>query len=124
MTGRSILVVGAGPTGLALALWLTELGVTVRIVDKAPEAVTTSRAVVVHARTLELYRQIGLADAMVEGGRHVAGVDLWTRGEKAMRLVFGRMGEGLSPFPYVLDFPQDLHERLLLGRLESLGVHV
>jgi 2-polyprenyl-6-methoxyphenol hydroxylase-like FAD-dependent oxidoreductase len=124
MTDRLVLIVGAGPTGLALALWLTELGVKVRIIDKTVELGTTTRAVAIHARTLEFYRQVGLADAMVEGGRQVAGVDLWTRGTKAMRVPFGRMGEGLSPFPYVLDFPQDLHERLLLDRLGSLGVRV
>ena len=56
-----VLIVGAGPTGLVLALWLTKLGVRVRIVDKTAEAGTTSRAVAVQARTLELYRQVGLA---------------------------------------------------------------
>jgi 2-polyprenyl-6-methoxyphenol hydroxylase-like FAD-dependent oxidoreductase len=56
-----VLVVGAGPTGLVLGLWLTLLGVRVRIIDKTAEPGTTSRAVAVQARTLELYRQIGLA---------------------------------------------------------------
>ena len=49
-----VLVVGAGPTGLVLALWLTRLGVTVRIIDTTGEPGTTSRALAVHARTLEL----------------------------------------------------------------------
>jgi len=48
-----VLIVGAGPTGLVLALWLTRLGVRVRIVDKAAEPGTTSRAIAVQARTLE-----------------------------------------------------------------------
>ena len=60
-----VLIVGAGPTGLVLALWLTRLGVRVRIVDKTAEPGTTSRALAVQARTLELYRQIGLAGANV-----------------------------------------------------------
>src|SRR5262245_53053742 len=124
MTDCVVLIVGAGPTGLALALWLTELGVTVRIIDKSVEPGTTTRAVAVHARTLEFYRQVGIADAMVEDGHQVAGVNLWARGTRAMRLPFGRIGEGLSPFPYVLDFPQDFHERLLLERLDALGVRV
>ncbi len=64
-----VLVVGAGPTGLVLALWLTRLGVRVRIVDQTAEPGTTSRAIVVQARTLELYRQIDLADAVVQRGR-------------------------------------------------------
>ena len=64
-----VLIVGAGPTGLVLALWLTRLGVRVRIIDKTAEPGTTSRALAVQARTLELYSQIGLADAVVERGR-------------------------------------------------------
>ena len=59
--GCDVLIVGAGPTGLVLALWLTKLGVKVRIIDKTAEAGTTSRALAVQARTLELYRQLDLA---------------------------------------------------------------
>ena len=62
MRDTEVLIVGAGPTGLVLALWLTRLGVRVRIVDKTAQPGTTSRALAVHARTLEWYRQIGLAD--------------------------------------------------------------
>src|ERR1700726_722991 len=90
-----VLIVGAGPTGLVLALWLTRLGVRVRIVDKTAEAGTTSRALAVQARTLELYRQIGLADAVIERGRKLAAANLWTAGQKVARVVFGDMGEGL-----------------------------
>ena len=72
-----MLIVGAGPTGLVLALWLTRLGVRVRIIDKTAEPGTTSRALAVQARTLEFYRQIGLADAVVAGGRKLAAVNLW-----------------------------------------------
>ena len=66
-----VLIIGAGPTGLVLALWLTKLGVRVRILDKLAEPGTTSRALAVQARTLELYRQVGLAAAVVEGGVQV-----------------------------------------------------
>src|SRR3954452_25414676 len=113
MTDRLVLIVGAGPTGLVLALWLTRLGVRVRIIDKTAEPGTTSRAVAVQARTLELYRQIGLAGAVVGGGIKIAAANLWTGGAKAARVPLGRMGEGLSPFPYAFTFPQDADERLL-----------
>src|ERR1700716_598294 len=63
-----VLIAGAGPTGLVLALWLARLGIRVRIVDKNAEPGTTSRALAVQARTLELYSQVGLADAVVERG--------------------------------------------------------
>ncbi len=58
MMRSDVLIIGAGPTGLVLALWLTKLGVKVRIVDKTAEPGTTSRALAVQARTLELYRQL------------------------------------------------------------------
>src|ERR1700719_2956232 len=119
-----VLIVGAGPTGLVLALWLTRLGVRVRIVDKTGEPGTTSRAVAVQARTLELYSQIGLADAIVDRGRNVAAANLWVSGKKVARAVFGDMGAGLSPFPYALIYPQDEHERLLIAHLADAGVHV
>jgi 2-polyprenyl-6-methoxyphenol hydroxylase-like FAD-dependent oxidoreductase len=119
-----VLVVGAGPTGLVLALWLTRLGVRVRIIDKTAEPGTTSRALAVQARTLELYRQIGLADACVEGGRKALAANLWTAGKQVARAVFGDMGAGLSRYPYALIFPQDEHERLLIERLAEAGVEV
>jgi 2-polyprenyl-6-methoxyphenol hydroxylase-like FAD-dependent oxidoreductase len=124
MTDSLVLIVGAGPTGLVLALWLTNLGVRVRIIDKTAEAGTTSRAVAVQARTLELYRQVGLADAVVEAGVKVAGVNLWVRGARAARIPLQRLGEGFSPFPYALTYPQDAHERLLIERLDALGMQV
>ena len=65
-TDVPVLIVGAGPTGLVLALWLTKLGVAVRIIDKTAEPGTTSRALAVQARTVEFYRQLGIADALVE----------------------------------------------------------
>jgi 2-polyprenyl-6-methoxyphenol hydroxylase-like FAD-dependent oxidoreductase len=119
-----ILIAGAGPTGLVLALWLTRLGVRVRIVDKTAEPGTTSRALAVQARTLEFYTQAGLADSVVAGGRRVAAANLWVAGKKAAHAVFGDMGAGLSPFPYALVFPQDEHERLLVDRLAAAGVAV
>jgi 2-polyprenyl-6-methoxyphenol hydroxylase-like FAD-dependent oxidoreductase len=119
-----VLIVGAGPTGLVLALWLTSLGVRVRIVDKTAEPGTTSRALAVQARTLELYRQIGLADAVVAGGRKMVAANLWAAGTQVARAELGDMGTGISPFPYVLIFPQDAHERLLIDRLTHAGVEV
>src|SRR5437660_1980904 len=119
MTDRLVLIVGAGPTGLVLALWLTRLGVRVRIIDKTVEPGTTSRAVAVQARTLEFYRQVGLADAVVEAGVKVAAANLWVGGGDVARLPLRRLGEGLSPFPYALTYPQDAHERLLIERLDA-----
>jgi 2-polyprenyl-6-methoxyphenol hydroxylase-like FAD-dependent oxidoreductase len=124
MMGPPVLIVGAGPTGLVLALWLTRFGVSVRIIDKTAEPGTTSRALAVQARTLEFYRQAGFAAAIVEAGVKVVAVNLWVQGARAAHVPLGSIGEGFSPFPYALIYPQDAHERFLIERLNSLGVQV
>jgi 2-polyprenyl-6-methoxyphenol hydroxylase-like FAD-dependent oxidoreductase len=124
MTKTEVLIVGAGPTGLVLALWLTKLGIHVRIIDKTAEPGTTSRALAVQARTLELYRLVGLADAVVEAGVKVPGANLWVGGSRVARVPLDRIGQDMSPFPYALTYAQDAHERLLVERLEAQGVFV
>src|SRR5437016_399258 len=117
-------VVGAGPTGLVIALWLAALGVRVRIIDKTAEPGRTSRALAVQVRTLELYDHLGLARDVIERGRRFVAANLWVRGTKAGRVAFGDVGMGLSPFPYALIFPQDEHERVLIAQLAARGFEV
>jgi 2-polyprenyl-6-methoxyphenol hydroxylase-like FAD-dependent oxidoreductase len=124
MMHSEVLIIGANPTGLVLALWLTKLGVKVRILDKAAEPGTTSRALAVQARTLELYRQLDLTDAVLKQGHKVPAVNLWVKGEPATRLSFERIGSDLTPYSFLHIFPQDEHERLLIERLEALGIVV
>src|SRR6202011_942145 len=102
-----VLIVGAGPTGLVLALWLTKLGVAIRIIDKVAMPGTTSRALAVQARTLEFYQQVGLAETVVDRGHKVQGINLWVKGARAARIPLGNLGQGLTPFPFPLIFPQD-----------------
>ena len=82
MIHTDVVIIGAGPTGLVLALWLTKLGVKVRIVDKAAEPGITSRALAVQARTLELYRQRDLTDAVLKQGHKVPAVNLWSKANR------------------------------------------
>src|SRR4051812_23867967 len=119
-----VLIVGAGPTGLVLALWLAQRGIRVRILDKTAEPGTTSRALAVQGRTLEFYGQMGLAETVVARGRRALAVNLWVAGKKKAHAVLGKLGAGLSPYPYALIFPQDEHERLLIERLAERGVAV
>jgi 2-polyprenyl-6-methoxyphenol hydroxylase-like FAD-dependent oxidoreductase len=104
-----VLIVGAGPTGLVLALWLNRFGVRVRIIDKLAASGTTSRALAVQARTLEYYQQMGLAQAVVDRGHKIPARNL---------------GQGLTPFPFPIIFPQDEHETLLINRLREVGVEI
>src|SRR5450755_873906 len=98
MPTHQVLIAGAGPTGLVLALWLTRLGVKVRLIDKVAEAGTTSRALAVQARTLEFYQQVGLAEAVVDLGHKVPALNLWVKGAKAASVPLQEMGQGLSRF--------------------------
>src|SRR5215510_4429909 len=124
MARSDVLIVGAGPTGLVLALWLRRLGAKPRIIDKTAEPGTTSRALAVQARTLELYRQLDLTDAVIARGVRGLAMNMWVQGERKARVPIGAIGEGLTPYPYVQVFPQDQHEQLLIDRLNSLGVSV
>jgi 2-polyprenyl-6-methoxyphenol hydroxylase-like FAD-dependent oxidoreductase len=124
MTHSPVLIVGAGPTGLVLAIWLTHLGVRVRIIDKAAQAGTTSRALAFQARTLELYRQVGLADKVFQSAHKTPGINFWVEGQPAAHLPFSEIGKGLTRAPFVLIYPQDQHERLLIEHLQALGVRV
>jgi 2-polyprenyl-6-methoxyphenol hydroxylase-like FAD-dependent oxidoreductase len=123
-TRADVLIAGAGPTGLVLAIWLTMLKVRVRIIDKAAQPATTSRALAIQARTLEFYQQIGLAESVVDRCHKVPAVNLWVKGARAARMRFLNLGEGITPFAFPAIFPQDEHERLLIMRLRELGVEV
>jgi 2-polyprenyl-6-methoxyphenol hydroxylase-like FAD-dependent oxidoreductase len=119
-----VLVAGAGPTGLVLALWLTKMGVNVRIIDKVAQPGTTSRALAVQARTLELYHQVGFDDVVINGGVKIKHLNFWVQGRRRARVPLERTGEGLTPYAFALVFPQDAHEKVLIARLAELGIHV
>ena len=123
-TFTDVLISGAGPTGLALALTLTRLGVRVRIIDTLAGPSTTSRALAVQTRTLELYDLLDLTDQVVRDGHRVPGVNLWANGEWKARLPLEDIADGLTPHAFILIYPQDKHERLLIDRLAANGISV
>ncbi|MET0638166.1 MAG: FAD-dependent monooxygenase [Chitinophagaceae bacterium] len=124
MAQKDVLIVGAGPTGLVLALWLTSQGVKVRIIDKSNGPGETSRAIAVQARTLELYRQMDIADAVVAEGYKTPAMNMWVRGKHKAQIKLVDAGEEISPYPFVLMYPQDHHEQFLMDKLKTLGVEV
>lgn len=118
-----VLIVGAGPTGLLLAVWLTKLGVPVRIVDSKPGLSQETRAIVVHARTMEFYDQLGLGqEALARGlGRYIDHVSVWNSHRLLTRVQISNAGSHISPHPYFYILPQDQNEAMLLAHLEALG---
>jgi 2-polyprenyl-6-methoxyphenol hydroxylase-like FAD-dependent oxidoreductase len=119
-----VLVVGAGPTGLMLALQLVRRGVRCTIIDRHSGPAQQSRAMAVHARTLEIYQQLGLAERAVELGCRGGGANIWAEGTWKARLPVGDIGAGVSAYPFVLMLGQDDNERLLGAELARSGVAI
>ena len=124
MEPTQVIIVGAGPTGLALALFLAKAGVRARIIDKNSGPGQASRAMAVQARTLEFYRQLGFANEVVDKGIPIETLHLRGTGHEAVEINIRDFGEGLSPYPFILSFPQDDHERLLGEHLNRQGIIV
>ncbi len=118
------MIVGAGPTGLALALFLQKTGVTPRLIDKNSGPGQASRAMAVQSRTLEFYRQLGFADEVVSRGIPIETIQIRAHDWVASEISLADFGAGLSPYPFILSFPQDDHERLLVAQLQAVGVGV
>ncbi|KAB8334384.1 pentachlorophenol monooxygenase [Scytonema tolypothrichoides VB-61278] len=119
-----VIIVGAGPTGLTLAVQLMRYGIDFVIFDKKEGVTDLSKALVVHARTLEIYDQVGLAQKAVEGGSLVQKGALMHSGKISARLDFSDFGGQLSPFPFFLVFEQSKNERLLYEHLGHNGKDV
>lgn len=124
MAERQVLIVGAGPTGLILAVWLARTGTRFRIIDKAERPGTASRAMVVQARTLELYRQLGFADEVIAAGFPLKRIRMRQENEQIATVEFAEIGTKVSPYPFALSYPQDAHERFLVEKLRDLGIDV
>ena len=116
-----ILIAGAGPTGLTAALELARFGVPVRLIDRREEASTTSRAIGIQARTLELLGQRGLAEEMVRLGNPASGGSVYGGGGRLFRLDFSHLE---SRHNYLLLLSQAETERILGETLGRMGVAV
>jgi 2-polyprenyl-6-methoxyphenol hydroxylase-like FAD-dependent oxidoreductase len=78
----------------------------------------------VHARTLEIYEKLGIADQALALGRRGNGANLWSRGRRKARVPLEDMGRGQSRYPYVLMLGQDDNERIMGAHLRTWGVDV
>ncbi len=117
-----VLVCGAGPTGLMAACQLSLHGIPFRIIDKSASATTQSRALVLHARTLEIFEQMGIADKALALGEICDGATwVFSGKEVATVTVFG---ENLTKFPYILCLEQSKTEELLINFLSTQGYAV
>lgn len=113
VTKTDVIIVGAGPTGLSLAVQLIRYGIDFTIFDQKEGVTDLSKALVVHARTLEIYDQVDLAQTAIAGGELVEKVSLMHDGNISAHLDFSDFGGRLSPFPFLLIFEQSKNEHLL-----------
>ena len=114
-----VLIVGAGPTGLSLACQLVRYGIGFVIIDKKEGVTPYSKALGVHARTLEIYEQIGLAKKAVEQGAIAGRARMFFDGKLRGEMNLSDIGEGLSAYPFMLVLEQSKNEQLLYDYLRS-----
>lgn len=119
-----VIIIGAGPTGLSLACQLIRHGIDFVIVEKNEGVTSFSKALGVHARTLEIYEQLGLAQKAVERGVIAGKVRLLEGGEIRGEVDLSNVGQGLSAYPYMLVLEQNKNEQLLYEYMQSHGKDV
>ena len=115
-----VLIVGAGPVGLALANDLRRRGIRCRLIDSAEHPAQQAKALGIQARTLELFAKMGVARTAIERGLTTSLLSIYSEGKRLIRIDFGKHLLG-SPYPYVLQLPQDETEHVLTEHLQSQG---
>lgn len=119
-----VLVAGAGPTGLMLANWLVKLGVDVIVADGKEGPTRESRALVVQARSLEIYDQLGLVDQVLEAAQRADSLAPGFLDRAFGRIPLGPLGGNLTPYPYIEVLEQSRNEEILYENLQKLGAAV
>ncbi|GGN48384.1 2-polyprenyl-6-methoxyphenol hydroxylase-like FAD-dependent oxidoreductase [Actinoplanes campanulatus] len=119
-----VLVVGAGPTGLMLANWLTRLGVQVIVADGKDGPTIESRALIVQARSLEIYDQLGIGDQVLEAARRAEALAPGFGARGFGRIPLGPLGGAVTPYPYIEVLEQSRNEEILNENLQKLGGQV
>jgi 2-polyprenyl-6-methoxyphenol hydroxylase-like FAD-dependent oxidoreductase len=117
----SILIVGAGTTGLAMACELARHGAPVRIIDKQSGINPHCRACSVHARTLEIFHDFGIVDEILVQGHKVLGMSQYANGERFMHSSGGEID---SPYPYTVNLEQCKTESALERLLRTYAIEV
>jgi 2-polyprenyl-6-methoxyphenol hydroxylase-like FAD-dependent oxidoreductase len=127
MNETPVLVVGAGPTGLTMANELARHGVAVRIIDRAPAAATTSRALVVQPRCLEIFEDMGVVTDALAAGSPARGFKVLFGNGKGARLEFADLLTGPrndTRYQSLYTLSQDDTERILTKALAERGVEI
>lgn len=119
-----VLIVGAGPAGLMMACQLAIHNVSFRIIDKLEHFKSYSGALLIQARTLEIFDQMGIVDKVLQRGKVVENVTMIHEGREAGTINIGKMGSGISRFPYILMLKQAHTRELLFEFLKERGIQI
>lgn len=118
---KEIAIIGAGPSGLSMALFLYEMGYNPKIFDKKSRISQYSKALGVNPRTLEIFKSIGVTKRFLNNGRKMKAVNLWQADKHIFRNDFTKVK---SEYPFMLIQPQKESEEILLDEVQSRGIKV
>jgi 2-polyprenyl-6-methoxyphenol hydroxylase-like FAD-dependent oxidoreductase len=110
-----VLIVGAGPTGLMLACQLAIYKIPFRLIDKNEDHTTQSRALVIQARSLEIFNQMGIADEAIKYGKIARAIGAFIQGKKVVRIPVIDIGKGLTKFSHLLNAGTITHRKNFRG---------
>src|ERR1044072_7005541 len=119
-----VIICGAGPTGLMLAAQLLRFNIDFLIIDKKSVPTTESRAVVVQARSMEIYEQMNLSEDILAEAERVDGVCFWRHGKKLSEAILKDFGNDITPFDFILMYEQSKNEALLYNHLQKNNIEV
>ncbi|MCA9707623.1 MAG: FAD-dependent monooxygenase [Myxococcales bacterium] len=122
MADVDVLIVGAGPTGLTSACELARHGIRPRIIDRSPTASDKSKAFVVHARTLELFENMGMVEPVLASGSPASGITFYDGGAAIVTVEL--TGKIASKYPFIQIIAQSDTEKILAEHLASYGLAV
>ena len=114
-----VVIIGAGPTGLSMAVQLLRNNIDFIIIEKNEKTTPFSKALVVQARTLEIFKELGIAEKAISEGQDTTAMNLFYKGKQKASINLSGLGEGLSPFPFALALEQNKTEKLLVDHLSA-----
>ncbi len=119
-----VLIVGAGPAGLMMACQLALCNISFRIIDKKNHPTNYSGALIVQARSLEIFQNMGIAQAAIQNGIIANEIKLIFNGKKSFTIPVKDIGKGLTLFPYLLLLEQSKTEQLFTVFINNLGYSI